>query len=329
MSVERIKSKLIIKEVPGKLDEAKQSNKMKCYECEKDCSRSNIVCGLCGHMFHISCAPKGIPNMTAALIETIKKSQGALLYRCGQCFNLPSQNTSGQDNVGAKLEALETKIEKVSKLLMDNVLPQLNSIKSDIENCLSRIETFEKGTNSKIDKLVVENNHIRKQLNRCDILVSGLPKTLTNDGLYEVVDKIGNVLDVKLEPYDIHLCTWIRNKKVLLVKFNSVRKRDKIFSNYIKTKNLQLNHVINTDIEARVYINEHLTPIAANMQYFCRKLLKEKKITKYFIKNSSVPEVKLVLANGSEKNVRFDQINDFTANAGALETVGAALEWAC
>lgn len=315
------KTKSVIKNLSTK----QQNIKMKCSVCKKDCSRSNIKCALCNHSFHVECAPNNIPHMTVAMVEIIKKSQGAIIFRCGECNSVPPAAIAPDTDAGhvaAKLDGLEAKIEQISKLLSDNVLPQLSSIKSDIENCVSRVEKFEKCTQENVEKLIIENNFLRKQLNRGDILISGLPVTLNIDELYSVVYKVGAVFGVELQPYDINFCSWVRNKKVVLVKFNSIRKRDELAAKYFKTKNLQLNQIMDTDIEKRVFINDHLTPMAATLQYLCRKLQKEKKITKYHIKNTHIPEAKILIADGSDKIVRYDELrNMFPVTGGAENAV--------
>lgn len=298
----------------------KQINtEMKCFICKKDCARSNVKCIMCSHSYHVECAPDNIPNMTVAMVEFIRTSNGAIVFRCGRCISAPSTGISddaGVNHVAAKLDSLEEKIEQISKLLSDNILPQLSSIKKDIENCVSRVEKFEKCTNEKMEKLMVENNFLRKQLNRGDILISGFPSTLSMNELYNAIHKVGAVFDVDLQPNDINHCTYVRNKKVVLVKFNSIRKRDELTAKYFKNKNLQLNQVLDTDIQSRLFINDHLTPIAANLQYICRKLQKDKKITKYYVKNTQMPEVKIVCADGSEKNVRYDEISNIITLIG-------------
>lgn len=286
---------------------------MDCTLCKQNCTRSCIECSICGNKFHAKCLTDSVPKTMIPLVDSIKKSNGHLIYRCDQCVNLTPSNKSAQDQdqlLNKKLDNLELKIKEVANILSNSVLSDLTSIKSDLKNCVSRVESFEESTNLKIEKLQTENNFLHKQFNRGNITISGLPEKLTVDDLYTTVHKIAEVLDIDLQPHDINHCTWTRNKKIALIKFNSIRKRDELTQSYFKNQNLKLSQVIADyhDIESRIYINDHLTPMAAALQFICKKLKFEKKITKFQIRNRIIPEVKLFFPDGSTKIAKREEV---------------------
>lgn len=288
---------------------------MNCFTCGQSCNRGNIECAMCKKHFHLKCAAEIVPNMTTSMVENIKKSNGLLIYRCGQCINIPLGSSRDINQIDAqqftsKLDSLETKLQEITNILSNNVITQLGSIKADLQSCVSRVEKFEETTNIRVEKLIIENNFLHKQLNRGNVLVRGLPSTLTNDQLYSTIEKMAQVLEVDIQPYDINLCAWTRNKKVVLVKFNSVKKRDELTAKYFENKNLKVNQLVDdyADVEARVFINDHLTPMAANLQYLCHKLKDADKIKKFRIRNMIVPEAKLFFPDGTEKVVKQEEL---------------------
>lgn len=226
-------------------------------------------------------------------------------------------NTSSDGNaVTNKIKELETAIKKLTDLVSDSVVKDLGVIKSEIANCTAALKKHEEYVDNKFTKLEIENNALRRQLIRGDVLISGLPSTLSLDDLYSIVPKIGKVFEVDILAWEINMCSWIRNKKLVLVKFNSMQKRDNLMKRYFQTRNLQLGQIMDTDIQKRIYLNENMTPMAAKLNYLCRRLVQLKKIDKFRVHNSNIPEAKVVLPDGTTKNLNYLQANKLLGDDG-------------
>ncbi|KNC33466.1 hypothetical protein FF38_02086 [Lucilia cuprina] len=310
-----------------------------CKVCLTYCtSRGKISCGLCKQHYHPKCAIQENSNLNSEMLELLKKTESGLLFLCKACSSMPLSSSTQSSNKEAnpdttKLLELENGIKSITQMV-SNVMSQLNLIKSDLDKSLSKSKETEELFHSKIHSLEIENNSLRRQLNRGDIVVNGLSKALTRDKLYAQIFKIGEVLGVNLQHNDINVCTYIQGKAQVLVKFNSIYKRDQLIQKYFEKKSLYLNELyindeqplnsegseneqnstgdqMNTNdlSEIRVYLNEHLTPIAAKLNYMCRRMLKTKKIKKFKLYNRDVPEVKITLNDGGEKTFNIEKLH--------------------
>lgn len=159
------------------------------------------------------------------------------------------------------------------------------------------------------------------QLIRGDVLINALPSTLSLDNLYDTVPKIGKVFQLDIQPHDIGVCSWIRNQKMVLVKFNSIRKRDKLMKRYYNTRNLELGQIVETDIQKRIYLNDNMTPMVAKLNYLCRKLLKSRKITKFRVYNTNIPEAKVTLYDGTVQTLNSVEINELLSDGPQQDIV--------
>lgn len=119
------------------------------------------------------------------------------------------------------------------------------------------------------------------------------------ENIVDCVVAIGAVYNITLTKSDVNNAFYANNGKVVIVKFNSVLNRDSIMRGYFKAKDLKLSDVIGGEISSRVYLNDHMTPAANKLNFICRRMLKEKKIDKFFIMHSDVPKVRLTLPDGS------------------------------
>lgn len=164
----------------------------------------------------------------------------------------------------------------------------------------------------KVQALMLDNESIKRHMYRGDVIIRGIDANFikSTDELYESVFKIAKSLNMELNHYDINLCTFIQNKTSILVKFNSVYKRDNFMHNYFAARhNMQLKNIFETTKEEQIYINEHLPPLAAKIHFWCRKLIKADKIKKFRIIRKNMPEAKVTFLTGEEKNLNFEMIN--------------------
>lgn len=273
----------------------------KCDHCSKSINKSDgrIKCDACDSLFHHDCAMQLTPTLTKTVLEVLKKTGGSLIYKCNTC--LTSKGTKS-DNLNNKLDNLEKYMREITVQLMD--------IKKDLTNSINRNENFEKVVNSKIKRLEAENNNIRRQMNRADLIITGLPQTIPNDEkLYETIVDLAKALGAEISLSDLHFCSWIGKKSAILVKFNNVLKRDLIMKTYRSSYDLKLNQVILTEKEhSRVYINDHHTPLISKFRFYCRKLVKDKKIERYIMLNWDIPRARIVYVDGKEQEVDMEYL---------------------
>ncbi|XP_046801561.1 uncharacterized protein LOC124418678 isoform X1 [Lucilia cuprina] len=171
-------------------------------------------------------------------------------------------------------------------------------MKSEIVDCNKLINNVEISTSNKITALEEENNCLHRRLNRTNIIVTGLPAGI--DDLMPVIMKLGTIFDVPICTYDLQYICYMNNRKSILVKFNSIFVRDKIMSQYFKTRSLKVRDFVDGDVDLRVYLNDHYSPAASRLNMICKKLLRKDLIKKFRIMNSDRLRVKLTLPDDSE-----------------------------
>lgn len=283
-----------------------------CEECKATKKNAKFIkCAECDSNFHTSCAAKTIPSLTEPMIDIISKSNGVIVFKCKNCLNNPKSKPSDSE-ISLKLTELEASIKHLSKVLSEDIIVQLKDIKSEVTNCSLKAKKTEEFVTSKIKKLEQENNSLRRQINRNDIIVYGLSGTMTAEKMHKIVFNIGKVLDVEINNNDLNVCTYIHNKKSVLVKLNSVYKRDIVMKKYFAAKELKLCEIDEeSDIESRVYLNDNLTGVAAKLNFICRQLRKNGKITKFKFYNKDVPEAQLYFPGGDTKIVNLEKIYSF------------------
>lgn len=241
------------------------------------------------------------------MADQINKNKGTtFIYGCQKCHERSTVNS-----FTAKLEPLEKQINDLSNLIKNEIISQLSGIRIDLEKSWAHNKLFEAETNDKLQKLEMENNSIRKQLNRGDILVNGLPSYISKEDLYVIAESIGKSYEIAISEYDLNMCTWIKKKACVLIKFNNIRKRDDIMKNYRAKYDLKLNQIMSTDIESRVYLSDHYTPMADKLRYACRKKLKSGEIKKFRIQNRDMPTAYVFLNDGKEIKMSLKDVDEY------------------
>lgn len=287
---------------------------VKCDNCENTFNKNDnkVKCSFCDAVFHSECVTQLTPSLTRTVLETIKKTSGSLTFKCNKCIKSRSMPS---DCVSSKLDNLEKYMQEISS--------QLSNIHKDFANDKKRHENFEKVVVTKINKLEDENNFLRKQLNRSDIIINGLPSKTNNVNLYFIVIEVAKYLGIKLKLSDINFCTWIGKRAAVLVKFNNILTRDIIMKNYRLNFDLTLKKIWPTEeVDSRIYLNDHHTPLVSKFRYYCRKLVINKKILKYEMINWDKPRAKIFLLNGNQEEGDLDYVMKLNLFESSINETG-------
>lgn len=185
-----------------------------------------------------------------------------------------------------KLRIVKDEVKELKEKLL-HVECQNKDLRGIAEDCKNQLAAAER-----------HNSIVQRRLNRADILINGLPRSIAD--LRQPVVKIAEICNVYLNPTDIQHCCYIYGGKSVLVKFNSIHTRDTIMANFFRLFSIRLNDVLDTDVQSRIYLNDHLTPLAYKLVNICRRLRERKAINKYVLINGDVPKVRLTLTNGQE-----------------------------
>ena len=184
--------------------------------------------------------------------------------------------------------------------LFDQNFKELRSEMSDLKDVIIKdlIEENKKlrESNNKLkDKMMElesEINEINQYGRRNNLEISGIPEDIRMDKLEEKAIEILGKVNVKVESRDIEGCHRLGKLK----KNNTPRKTIIRFVNRKNCLQALINRrmlrTLNTaDMglgNVKLYLNENLTPENNRLAYFCRKLKKDKKISKTFTRNGVV-----------------------------------------
>lgn len=283
-----------------------------CKNCIKKTEYS-VACSGCVDYFHPKCI-----NIS----DNELRNNKALKFVCTVCKRKSDQH------IGQLLDEVTNKIKKqmeeqTQKCLADfqeivdgvmgtfrvEFMSSLRIVKEDVNACKQHIMDLERqkkilenevrDCKSRLRNSEIQSSVMQRRLNRADIIVNGLPRSIHH--LREPIVNIAKLCKVDLNPADIQHCCYIFGGRAVLVKFNSVHLRDTIMANYFRSNRIALKDVINTEVSSRIFLNDHLTPAASKLVNTCRKMLRSSKINKYVLINGDVPKVRLTFANGSER----------------------------
>lgn len=298
----------------------------KCGTCNKNVTKSDsgVRCNYCRIWFHSICA-----DISDELYKILGEKNGSLVYTCANCLKNPRESPSNASSsemrqcieeldkkISANFSAFTAELRTEQRDLKDMIGSSISDIRADlssslkelqanIADCNNAIKHVETNTLEQISNLELENNRLHRRVNRADIVITGLPSGINN--LFEPILSIFSHYKINADAKDINHCIYIQQGRSLLVKFNNVHLRDDLMKAYFKTRSLMLSDVIGTQVAARVYLNDHLTPACNKLQTICRTLRKEGKIAWFRILNGDVPLVKIKFSDGSTKQCDFLQ----------------------
>lgn len=214
--------------------------------------------------------------------------------------------------------------DAVSKKIK-TVITDVNTVKSDIANIKQEIETLrsavgsqDKGIEKKLLKVEKQSERQLRLIKRNDILVTGVPNTISD--LIEVVVAMLKVLDAGISIEDISNCCYLnKTKSIILVSLLSLQKRNMIMSKYFKLKKLNLSMFMSTDVQSRVYFNDNLPPKLSFMVKLARHLKKTGNIKGFSV---GLSHISLKTLDDTVKN--YSTVEEFLATYPDLESAVTA-----
>lgn len=269
-------------------------------------TQGSVKCKACSHWLHGSCA--NIADKDLVVLKTLKSYS----FICTFCeANL--SNVTNNGGVVEKINNLNDKLDtfiqnyqseqNLFKSILEDIKTEMTScvaeLKSSVNDCVKRVNEVESVTLKKIPALEAEDNVLHRRINRCDFLISGLPEGL-ND-LEAPVIALGAHYKIPIVSQDINTVCYINRRKQILVKLNKMSKRDAIMKEYFRTRTLKVCDIFDCpdgNITSRVYLNDHYSPAASQLNTICRKLRQLKIISKFNILNADKLAARLTLPDG-------------------------------
>ena len=123
---------------------------------------------------------------------------------------------------------------------------------------------------------------------RESLKISGVPESVTDNGLEEKVLNLLEKINVEVNPGHIEACHWIKSNagpKKVIIKMSRRKDADKIRRAKKKLKGLNLSSI---GIDSAVYINDNLCRYYKNLWAKCKKLWLNKFIHGFWTSNGSI-----------------------------------------
>ncbi|KAI8120458.1 hypothetical protein CVS40_8053 [Lucilia cuprina] len=299
------------------------SKTYKCGSCNDTIlkTQGSIMCNSCKLWLHLNCA-----NVSKEHLVLFKDKQSSFSFTCPACLNAADDNGSLRDEVRALKTTLEDFIKtsqndrdsyknslaEILSQFKDEMLASNRQLKDDILTCSKLIRNVDSSTTSKLKSLEMENHVLHRRLYRGDVVLSGMPAGL--DNLTSCIISLCSFFGIDITDRDINQTCYMSNQKLILVKFNCVSIRDRLMKDYFKTRSLKVSDIIGGEISSRVFLNDHYSPAASALSAVCRKLKRQKSITKFTMLNTDKVQVKLTLIDGREVVYDMEQCSELLSS---------------
>lgn len=269
--------------------------------CGKNVTKKTggVACGRCLKWFHVNCV-----KISAEELNFLAKSKGKFFYECNDCSSSGSEVAELREEVRNSNSSIHSKLDSLLSKV-GNYDTQIKSLNDDMMNCNNLIKHVDEENSKRVKQLEDKNEILQKRFNRPDIIINGLPRK--DIKLKETVFKLCKFLGVNVSEQDLNICCYINNRKCVLLKFNSLLKRDAVMQNYFKKGKLTEDDFLNNEARHRIYLNDHLTEKGGKLCRLCRDLRKDDFIAKFRILNSDLPRVKIHFKDSSEKIFEYEE----------------------
>lgn len=236
-----------------------------CYEKLNE-NKTGVQCAKCGKKYHSTCHKQDGSSGSDSMNS---------IFVCQPC--------SERRKILCLLENQREEINNLPTLVAKEVNLRIAEVKEEIKNEVESVK-------SSVSDVRHKSSFLYTNYYESNILISGIPITFSKSrDLLQVVIEIGSHYNVHISTSDIYFCRWIKigkMQKSVLVQFINLFIKEDLMKKYMASKNLKTSHIptigqISED--NRIFINYQLAPDVNALMLYCRKLLKMKRIKKFFV----------------------------------------------
>lgn len=213
-------------------------------------------------------------------------------------LTLKSENQAILEAIAANKQNIDdlnnriTKLESSSGSQDDSVLFEINA---KIDSINSKIAELEKtpttsgngfsaeldGMRKELDSLALKYDASERFIRKTNLIISNLIiEDVSKTDMKAVVLKMASVLKVQLAPEDLVSCNILNKRSPtnyidLLVNFRDINTKRNLMKAYFEKKNLSNSHVDLSTVNQRIYFNDNLTSMNANIYKAAKNLFRQ------------------------------------------------------
>lgn len=259
-----------------------------CFE-KINANNTGSRCKDCLRLFHISCCK-----------TDSTRSLRSKEFTCNSCATA-AKNQKQLSSVLNQLQAL-----KDVPTTLEDMKTDLAAFKETTSQQITSLNTAQSKLTKAQDVISNRTSHLYKWDFRHDLIISGIPESIRNENILQLVIKTSAVFNQVITIKDIVFCSRMKSGGII-VKFVSIMLKDEIMRSYMKEKSLNLSQITDLEITSRVFLNHNYPQESQRIMVYCRKLKKSGLIKKFII-NHNDGSAKIIQLNESEVNV--PQIDD-------------------
>ena len=176
--------------------------------------------------------------------------------------------------------------------MKNDVIDVLKTENADLKNQVNELMT-------KVEQQDVLMNKIDQYSRRNNLVIDGIPSSVTNQALESKVVDIMSKVDIKFSQSDIESCHRLGKSSKTILRFVNRKSCSMIISKKKELSNLNHDSLqqLGFSNQTKLYVRPNLTPFDEKIAYYCRELKRNKLIGKTwfysgsnFIKNENTPE---------------------------------------
>ncbi|KAL5275490.1 hypothetical protein ACFFRR_001388 [Megaselia abdita] len=158
-------------------------------------------------------------------------------------------------------------------MIATEVKTHFGELKEEVNSVIEPIKLEVQKIEKDVAWIKEDNFHIQSIECRRDLILSGIPSNIRDSkALREIIIKIGSYYQIVVRPDEIFQCVRMKKDNQVLIKFGNLFTKEDIMKAYLRSKDLKLSHILDTNVESRVYLNNHFPHHIIRIILYCRRL---------------------------------------------------------
>jgi uncharacterized protein YoxC len=197
--------------------------------------------------------------------------------------------------INEKLHELQNSVQYISNQY-DELIKTTNTIRHDFKIVQSECDELRATVSIMTDRVNTLEQHLRNS----NIEIQGVPEH-KNENIISIINKVAEVVSLKLDDSDILLCTRVahknrdnKNPRAIVVQLRSSRCRDEFYSAVTRYNKTHPNEKLGSSLlgfggpTTPIYVSEHLSPTNKSLHAAARAKAKQLSYKFVWVRNGRI-----------------------------------------